>query len=78
MSEPTIAQKGPYTLELEPGEYWFCACGKSASQPFCDGSHKDTDFGPLQFKQEQQGTVYLCGCKHSQGLPFCDGSHQKL
>ncbi|MBD3671348.1 MAG: CDGSH iron-sulfur domain-containing protein [Gammaproteobacteria bacterium] len=78
MSEPTIAQKAPYAVELEPGDYFFCACGKSSSQPFCDGSHKDTDFGPKKFTVTEKNTYYLCGCKHSSDLPFCDGTHGKL
>ena len=48
MSEPTIAQKAPYAEELEPGTYWWCACGKSSNQPYCDGSHKGTDFTPVK------------------------------
>jgi CDGSH-type Zn-finger protein len=78
MSEPEIAKKGPYVEELEPGDYFWCACGKSADQPFCDGSHKDTDFEPLKFTITEKSSVYLCGCKHSSNPPFCDGSHNKI
>jgi CDGSH-type Zn-finger protein len=79
MSEPVIAQKGPYPVEVEAGKsYFWCSCGKSASQPFCDGSHKGGEFTPLQFIAEDTETVYLCGCKHSASKPFCDGSHSKL
>lgn len=78
MAEPEIAQKAPYSSELEPGDYWWCSCGKSADQPFCDGSHKYTDFEPVKFTVTEKKTVSLCGCKHSQKPPFCDGSHNQL
>lgn len=78
MSEPVIAQKGPYALELDAGEYWYCTCGKSSSQPFCDGSHKDTNFSPLQVNITEKGTYYFCGCKRTAGLPYCDGTHNDL
>jgi CDGSH-type Zn-finger protein len=78
MSEPVIAQRGPYALELDPGEYWWCACGRSRSQPFCDGSHQGSDFAPLPFTLQQRQKVWLCGCKHSDSKPFCDGTHKRL
>ena len=79
MSEPHIAQKSPYAVPVEAGKsYWWCACGKSASQPFCDGAHKGTDFTPVEYRAEQSGTVYFCGCKHSANGVLCDGSHQRL
>jgi CDGSH-type Zn-finger protein len=79
MSEPHIAQKSPYAVSVEAGKsYWWCACGKSASQPFCDGAHKGTDFTPVEYRAEQSGTVYFCGCKHSANGVLCDGSHQRL
>ncbi len=78
MSEPVVAQKAPYSLELEPGKYWWCACGRSAKQPFCDVSHKDTGISPVPFEVEEAKKVWLCGCKHTQKQPFCDGSHSKL
>jgi CDGSH iron-sulfur domain-containing protein 3 len=78
MSEPNIAQKAPYNVELEAGNYWWCACGKSAKQPFCDGSHKGTEFVPKQFEIEEKKTVWLCGCKHTKNTPFCDGFHKTL
>ena len=78
MSEPHIAQKKPYIIELEAGDYWFCTCGRSKEQPFCDGSHKGTDFSPLKFTLEEGRKVGLCGCKHSKNPPFCDGSHKAL
>jgi CDGSH-type Zn-finger protein len=79
MSEPTIAQKGPFAVDVEAGKsYYWCSCGKSAKQPFCDGSHKGTDFTPVKFEATESKTVYFCGCKHSANKPFCDGSHAKL
>ena len=79
MSEPTIAQKGPYPVNVEAGKtYYWCACGQSRNQPFCDGSHKGSAFAPKRFTAEKDGTVYFCGCKHSQNGALCDGSHSKL
>ncbi|ANV88430.1 MULTISPECIES: CDGSH iron-sulfur domain-containing protein [Cyanophyceae] len=78
MAKPTIAAKKPMTLELEAGDYFWCACGKSADQPFCDGSHKGTEFKPQKFTLEEKKKVTLCLCKHTQDAPFCDGSHAKL
>lgn len=79
MSDPVIAQKSPYAVEVEAGKsYWWCSCGKSKSQPFCDGSHKGSEFSPVEYKAEKSGTVYFCGCKHSQNGALCDGSHSSL
>ena len=78
MADPVIAQKAPYESELEPGDYWWCACGRSANQPFCDGSHKGTGIVPVKFSIGEKKKVWLCGCKHSADKPFCDGSHQRL
>ena len=79
MSEPTIAQKAPYGVEVAAGKtYWWCACGQSSRQPFCDGSHKGTAFAPLPYTADKDGTAYLCGCKHSAAAPLCDGSHTSL
>jgi len=78
MSEPFIAQKSPFVQKAEPGTCWWCACGRSKSQPFCDGSHKGTGFAPLKTEIAEAKTVAWCGCKHSQNKPFCDGSHAKL
>jgi CDGSH-type Zn-finger protein len=81
MSEslPLVVQKGSFKIDVEAGKsYWWCACGKSAGQPFCDVSHKGTGFSPMQFTAEQAGTVSFCGCKHSGNSPRCDGSHNKL
>ncbi len=79
MTEPIIAQKSPFPVNVEAGKsYWWCACGKSKTQPFCDGSHQGSDFSPLEYKAEKSGTVYFCGCKHGKNGALCDGTHQKL
>lgn len=78
MSNPEIPQKAPYALELEPGTYWWCACGRSKKQPFCDGSHQGTEFSPHELKITESKKVWLCGCKHSANKPYCDGSHKNL
>jgi len=79
MPEPRVAQKGPYMKEVEVGkDYWWCACGQSKNQPFCDGSHKGSAFSPVQWKAAEAKAVYFCGCKHSGNQPFCDGSRSKL
>lgn len=79
MSDPVCAQKAPYAFEVEAGKkYAWCACGRSASQPLCDGSHKDCGIQPLVFTAEETKTVYLCGCKATKNQPFCDGSHSDL
>ena len=76
--EPNIAQKAPYVLDLKPGTYWWCACGKSKTQPFCDGSHKGSGFEPIKFDLAEATQAAMCGCKHSLKKPFCDGSHKKF
>ncbi len=79
MPEPIIAQKGPYVVEVEAGKsYYWCACGRSASQPFCDGSHKGHGFAPVKFEATESKTIYFCGCKHTATPVFCDGTHNKL
>lgn len=76
--EPQIAQKKPYVMEVQPGTYFWCACGRSQSQPYCDGSHKGTGLSPLKEEVSETKKVAWCGCKHSSNKPFCDGSHAKL
>lgn len=78
MEEPRIAQKGPYVLDMEPGTYWWCACGKSTNQPFCSGMHKGTSFIPIKVEITEAKKVAFCGCKHSGHKPFCDGTHRTL
>ncbi len=76
---PIIAQKAPYPVEVEAGKaYFWCSCGRSAKQPFCDGSHKDTGLAPVKFEATETGKVFFCGCKHSGNGVRCDGSHNKL
>lgn len=79
MAEPVIAQKSPFAVEVAAGKkYWWCACGRSKNQPYCDGSHKEVGLSPLQFEANQSKTVYLCGCKSTKNQPFCDGTHKSL
>ena len=79
MSEAVMVQKAPFKVDVEEGKsYFYCACGKSAKQPFCDGSHKGTEFEPVRYTAEKSGTAYFCGCRASDKSPLCDGSHNKL
>ena len=78
MPDPVVAQKFPYVLDSKPGTYWWCACGRSQSQPFCDGSHKGTGLNPKKVEITEAGTVAWCACKHSKEMPFCDGTHSTL
>ncbi|MCB1563745.1 MAG: CDGSH iron-sulfur domain-containing protein [Alphaproteobacteria bacterium] len=79
MNEPNIAGTSPIAVELEEGKnYFFCTCGLSANQPYCDGSHKGTDFKPHKFTAEETGKKWLCLCKRTGNKPYCDGSHKAL
>lgn len=79
MAKPEIAATSPFAVDVEQGkDYFWCACGKSKSQPFCDGSHKGSDFAPLKYSATETRTVYFCGCKHSGTAPLCDGTHRTL
>ena len=78
MSEAVIAAREPAILELEPGTYYWCACGKSVNQPFCDDSHEGTGCKPRAFEIAAKKNVALCQCKHTKTPPFCDGSHNFL
>lgn len=79
MVAPVIARPKPFLVTLEGGRtYFWCACGRSASQPFCDGSHQGTGIAPRRFVAQQTEEVLLCGCKHTSGAPFCDGAHTNL
>ena len=78
MAQPVIAAKEPMVMELEPGTYYWCACGRSKNQPFCDGSHEGTGITPQAFEVKEKQTVAICMCRHTKTPPFCDGSHNAL
>jgi CDGSH-type Zn-finger protein len=79
MTQPHVARKAPYPVAVEAGkDYWWCSCGLSKNQPFCDGSHKTTSFTPVKYSATESKTVFFCGCKATGARPMCDGSHQKL
>ena len=76
--KPEIPQKAPYVMEMEPGTYFWCACGRSKKQPFCDGSHSGSGMSPVSFEVTEKKKIAWCGCKHSSKVQLCDGSHKKL
>lgn len=79
MSVPVIAAKVPMPVDVEAGKtYWWCSCGKSARQPFCDGTHKGSEFTPVKYDATETKQVWFCACKHSAHQPLCDGAHKKL
>ncbi|MGQ7868562.1 CDGSH iron-sulfur domain-containing protein [Sunxiuqinia sp. sy24] len=78
MAKGKIAEKSPLMMEMQPGTYYWCACGKSNNQPFCDGSHKGSEFTPKEVKIEEVQSVFWCRCKQTNNPPFCDGSHNDL
>ena len=78
MTVPVRAANTPYAVDVEAGKsYYWCACGKSAKQPFCDGAHKDTGMTPMKFEATETKKVFFCGCKATAKQPMCDGTHSK-
>lgn len=79
MADRVVAQKAPIPVEVEAGKsYFWCVCGRSEKQPFCDGSHQGTDLAPMKWTAEETKRVFFCACKQTGGEPLCDGSHNKL
>lgn len=79
MAKGEVAAKAPMKIDVEAGKtYYWCSCGKSANQPFCDGSHKGSEFSPMPWKAEEDGAKFFCACKQTDKAPFCDGSHAKI
>jgi CDGSH-type Zn-finger protein len=79
MAKPVIAQKAPIKVTVEAGKtYFWCACGRSNKQPFCDGSHKVTEFRPVPWEATESGDRFFCACKSTGNQPFCDGTHKTL
>lgn len=78
MTVPVVSARVPVVLDLQPGTYAWCACGRSQSQPFCDGSHAGTGLEPVEFELTEARKVALCTCKHAGKKPFCDGTHRTL
>jgi CDGSH iron-sulfur domain-containing protein 3 len=79
MTEPVVAAKVPSKVMLEAGkDYWWCACGMSKNQPFCDGTHKGSGLAPMKYTAEKTGDHWMCACKHSSKKPLCDGTHKTL
>lgn len=79
MAKGEIAQKEPIAVDVVPGrKYWWCVCGRSKKQPFCDSAHKDTEFSPVMFETDSAQTIYFCCCKQTGDQPRCDGTHNTL
>jgi CDGSH-type Zn-finger protein len=79
MTERVVAAKAPIGVDVEAGKsYWWCSCGRSQQQPFCDGSHKGSSFVPQKYDAAQTTKVWFCACKHTANAPLCDGAHKKL
>lgn len=78
MDKVVVADTKPIVLDLEPGTYWWCACGRSKNQPWCDGTHKGTGFSPVSTVIEETKKAAMCLCKNTKNAPYCDGTHSKL
>lgn len=79
MTKGAVAGRQPMPIDVEAGKnYFWCSCGQSKNQPFCDGSHKGSEFNPVKWTAEETGTKWFCSCKQTSGAPFCDGSHKAL
>ena len=79
MNSAVVAAKAPFSIEVEAGKnYFWCACGKSNKQPFCDGSHQGGEFTPVKYTATESKKIFFCGCKQSGKAPLCDGTHGKL
>ena len=79
MNKPVVASKTPLAVAVEKGkDYYWCSCGRSSAQPFCNGAHKGTEFTPQKFTATESKTVYFCACKQTKGAPLCDGAHKAL
>ena len=78
MDKPRIAAKEPAVLTLEAGTYYWCQCGRSRDQPFCDGSHQGTGIEPVELSLSETQEVALCQCKQTKTPPYCNGTHQTL
>lgn len=79
MTDAVVAGRDPMGVDVEAGKsYWWCSCGKSAKQPFCDGSHKGSEFTPMKYDATTTGKVWFCACKQTANSPLCDGAHKKL
>ncbi len=79
MDKPIVAAREPFKVDVQAGKaYFWCACGRSKNQPFCDGSHKGTGLTPKAYKADTDKTIWLCGCKQTKNAPLCDGTHKTL
>ena len=78
MKKPKCSQKMPYVIDCEKKKYAWCSCGLSTKQPFCDGSHKNSQFSPIIIANDKYGKIAWCGCKRTCNPPYCDGAHSKL
>jgi CDGSH iron-sulfur domain-containing protein 3 len=77
MNDPVRSKKQPYVVKLTPGAYYWCACGRSRRQPYCDGSHRGTLLSPVRVEAMENVELKLCGCKESASKPYCDCTHEK-